>query len=43
LEQIFKQDLTKRDLSNEASDISRNAPCPCDSGEKYKKCCGNLE
>ncbi len=22
--------------------ISRNAPCPCGSGKKYKKCCGNL-
>lgn len=21
--------------------ISRNAPCPCDSGKKYKKCCLN--
>lgn len=21
--------------------ISRNAPCPCGSGKKYKKCCGN--
>ncbi|MCL2565709.1 MAG: SEC-C metal-binding domain-containing protein [Defluviitaleaceae bacterium] len=20
--------------------ISRNDPCPCDSGKKYKKCCG---
>jgi hypothetical protein len=20
----------------------RNAPCPCGSGLKYKKCCGNL-
>ena len=20
--------------------ISRNAPCPCGSGKKYKKCCG---
>ncbi|MCK4347718.1 MAG: SEC-C domain-containing protein [Thermoplasmatales archaeon] len=20
--------------------IGRNAPCPCGSGEKYKKCCG---
>ena len=20
--------------------ISRNAPCPCGSGHKYKKCCG---
>ena len=22
------------------SQISRNAPCPCGSGKKYKKCCG---
>jgi len=22
--------------------ISRNAPCPCGSGKKYKQCCGNL-
>lgn len=21
--------------------VSRNAPCPCGSGKKYKKCCGN--
>jgi len=21
----------------------RNAPCPCGSGKKYKKCCGKLE
>ena len=20
--------------------IGRNEPCPCDSGKKYKKCCG---
>jgi preprotein translocase subunit SecA len=20
--------------------IGRNAPCPCGSGKKYKKCCG---
>jgi uncharacterized protein YecA (UPF0149 family) len=19
---------------------ARNAPCPCNSGEKYKRCCG---
>lgn len=22
--------------------VSRNDPCPCESGLKYKKCCGNL-
>jgi preprotein translocase subunit SecA len=20
--------------------VGRNAPCPCNSGKKYKKCCG---
>ena len=23
-----------------APKIARNAPCPCGSGRKYKKCCG---
>jgi uncharacterized protein YecA (UPF0149 family) len=23
--------------------IGRNAPCPCGSGKKYKKCCGNIK
>ena len=22
--------------------ISRNEPCPCGSGKKYKRCCGAL-
>jgi preprotein translocase subunit SecA len=22
--------------------VGRNAPCPCGSGKKYKKCCGAL-
>ncbi len=22
--------------------IARNAPCPCKSGQKYKRCCGRL-
>jgi len=24
----------------ESTGIARNAPCPCNSGEKYKRCCG---
>jgi tetratricopeptide (TPR) repeat protein len=24
-----------------AAKVQRNAPCPCGSGRKYKKCCGN--
>jgi len=27
-------------LANEMPKISRNAPCSCGSGRKYKKCCG---
>jgi preprotein translocase subunit SecA len=23
-----------------AAKVGRNAPCPCGSGKKYKKCCG---
>jgi len=25
------------------SKISRNDPCPCGSGKKYKKCCARIE
>ncbi|MDR2781959.1 MAG: preprotein translocase subunit SecA [Holosporaceae bacterium] len=25
------------------SKVSRNSPCPCGSGEKYKHCCGKVE
>ena len=27
----------------EGDKIGRNAPCPCGSGKKYKKCCGQYE
>ncbi|QLA17394.1 preprotein translocase subunit SecA [Desulfolutivibrio sulfoxidireducens] len=30
----------KKPKVNEAPKIGRNAPCPCGSGKKYKKCCG---
>jgi uncharacterized protein YchJ len=29
-----------RQVPPEAAPIARNAPCPCHSGEKYKRCCG---
>lgn len=32
------QEPVKRD----GDKIGRNAPCPCGSGKKYKKCCGKL-
>lgn len=46
LVRIFHQDLTNqltyqvRDLVGyKGKQIGRNAPCPCGSGQKYKKCC----
>ena len=29
-------------VKREGDKIGRNAPCPCGSGKKYKKCCGKL-
>ena len=28
------------DIISDSQKISRNAPCPCGSGKKFKKCCG---
>lgn len=28
---------------SESRKVGRNAPCPCGSGRKYKKCCGSLK
>lgn len=45
-DRIFKcnEHLAEAMLANkiEIKNISRNDPCHCDSGRKYKKCCGNL-
>jgi SEC-C motif-containing protein len=27
-------------VKRQGAKIGRNAPCPCGSGKKYKKCCG---
>ncbi len=40
LEKIFKQDMDDMNLHLKKIDISRNDPCLCNSGLKYKKCCG---
>jgi hypothetical protein len=32
---------TPKSVPARASNTPRNAPCPCRSGKKYKKCCGN--
>ena len=47
MSKIYKQDLVtlfKSALSSmfgTKKKIGRNAPCPCGSGQKYKKCCLN--
>jgi preprotein translocase subunit SecA len=33
-------DNGKKPAKREAAKVGRNAPCPCGSGKKYKKCCG---
>ncbi len=39
--QWFYVDGEHRDRSvKDANAVGRNAPCPCNSGKKYKKCCG---
>ncbi len=42
LEQVFKQDMSSRRLSRSRNTIGRNSPCPCNSGEKFKNCCGRI-
>lgn len=32
--------VTKKPEPTNSTKISRNSPCPCGSGKKYKKCCG---
>ena len=44
----FNNDSTKEESENlnqivsKSKKISRNAPCPCGSGKKYKHCCGKI-
>ncbi len=41
LEKVFKQDMSTRNLRKNNAGIKRNSLCPCNSGNKYKKCCGS--
>lgn len=42
LEKIFNQNMADRSLSRKTKVIGRNDPCLCNSGEKFKHCCGNV-
>ncbi|MDR1982225.1 MAG: preprotein translocase subunit SecA [Holosporaceae bacterium] len=36
------KEINKHDSGEPKPKISRNSPCPCGSGEKYKHCCGKI-
>jgi len=40
LERIFAQQMTDKVSKKKQRDIGRNDPCPCGSGQKFKRCCG---
>ena len=42
LEEIFNQDMKSKKMNLRKLKISRNSPCPCNSGKKFKKCCGSV-
>jgi len=42
LEKIFKQEMDSKSLNKKKLRIGRNSPCPCNSGNKFKKCCGRI-
>ncbi len=42
LENIFNQNLAAKIQAPARRKIERNDPCPCGSGNKFKKCCGSI-
>ncbi len=42
LEKVFNVNMTSRSLRKNKVEIGRNSPCPCNSGKKFKKCCGQI-
>ena len=41
IDQFIDGDYPKLEQTTIEKKIDRNAPCPCGSGKKYKKCCAN--
>jgi len=42
MENIFNQKMSAKDLQQAKQKIGRNSDCPCGSGLKFKKCCGQV-
>jgi preprotein translocase subunit SecA len=34
------EETTTKPVRRQGEKVGRNAPCPCGSGKKYKRCCG---
>ncbi len=41
-QQAAKEEEGRKPVRRKEGKIGRNAPCPCGSGKKYKKCCGRI-
>lgn len=37
---FYVDGFDQQPVRRESPKVGRNEPCPCDSGKKYKKCCG---
>jgi len=41
-QQAAKEEAGAKPVRRQQEKVGRNAPCPCGSGKKYKKCCGKV-
>jgi len=41
-QQAAKEEAAPKTVRRQQEKVGRNAPCPCGSGKKYKKCCGRV-
>ena len=39
---VYERSANAEESPQKAMKVGRNDPCPCGSGRKYKKCCGNI-
>lgn len=37
---FYKQQKSSKTVVRDTKKVGRNEPCPCNSGKKYKQCCG---
>ena len=42
MQKAFKRDMSLKPLRKDKTRIGRNSPCPCNSGKKFKHCCGSI-